>query len=78
MTYGYESRLSALGISRIQEYARGFRNEVEKVRRTAEVSRHVLQLCEMGLMAKLRQELERPLIIIGHSYGGLLIAHVSL
>lgn len=38
MTYGYESGLSALSISRIHEYARAFRNEVDKVRRTADVS----------------------------------------
>ena len=37
MTYGYESQLSAFGISRILEYGRAFLSEVDKVRRTTVV-----------------------------------------
>ncbi|KAF8248686.1 hypothetical protein K440DRAFT_660729 [Wilcoxina mikolae CBS 423.85] len=61
MVYGYNSKIQAYNIDTIMDYGRGFLEEIRKVRRTRE-------------KATWMQEKERPLILIGHSFGGLLIA----
>ncbi|RFN52394.1 hypothetical protein FIE12Z_3325 [Fusarium flagelliforme] len=56
MIYGYNSKLSSRGISKITDYGRELMEELKKIR------------CS-------EQERQRPLFLIAHSFGGIILAH---
>jgi hypothetical protein len=80
MIYGYNSKLSTYGNDTILDYSRGFMDEIRRVRRTKEVRAplrqfpHLFHKANIDLYTQLR---ERPLIFITHSFGGIILAHVS-
>lgn len=80
MTYGYNSKLSTHGVDTIMDYGRGLIEELKKIRSTEEVSTGTDRLRGRGirLTAESSQQLrKRPLFFIAHSFGGIILAHVS-
>lgn len=73
MVYGYNSNLQHQSRHSIQDYVDTFLEELEKTRNTKEVPPHPY----ISRIKLIPQERERPIILIGHSFGGIVIAHVS-
>ena len=80
MIYGYNSKLSTQGVDTIMDYGRGLIEELKKVGDTEEVrsatrhdSREVDHVNGLTPLAKKATSL----FFIPHSFGGIILAHVS-
>ena len=80
MIFGYNSKLRGRGIHSLRDYVRNFLEELRKARRSPEVFlrsypriRNIFELIKDDV-----QEQTRPIIFIGHSVGGVIIAQVSI
>lgn len=74
MAYGFNSNLKSNAVHTVLDYTRGFLNEVKSVRSSEEVG--VICLSKIK-DANPTQERQRPLVLIGHSFGGILVAQAS-
>lgn len=77
MIYGYDSSLGpeSKSIHSIPDYTDSFLEELKKARTTDEA--RALE-CTLGVYTNICavQEKERPIIFIGHNFGGIIIAQV--
>ena len=75
-TFGYDSILTfSKSSATIADFAIGLLDELDNVRTGAHVRDQVIGVCTL---VNCRQEKQRPLILIGHSMGGIVIKQVKL